>query len=133
MRLVLLQADDSAEVRNSEAQRKDSGKWEFDKSLIRMCLRPISFISISMVLPLENSRHRFVGETDTVSWSVGKSRNYLWGDEFIVISYCSRLQQIFESEANLPHVVHIWGSKLLQYKFLIWHRPEILMWEFDIL
>ena len=50
-----------------------------------MRLRPISFILRSTVTPLENSRHRFVGETTELRWSIGKFRKYLWGSEFAVI------------------------------------------------
>ena len=66
MGAVLIQADDSEKSSNSDAQEKDGGKCEFDKFLEGMCLRPIYFISISTVLPLENSRYRFLGEASTV-------------------------------------------------------------------
>ena len=49
---VLLQADVLEEAIKSEAQEKASVKCEFDKYLEGMRLRPISFISISTVLPL---------------------------------------------------------------------------------
>ena len=86
-----------------------------------------------MVSPLENSRDSFVGESATVMWAVGKFINYLWGSEFMVLSDCSGLQKFFESEANVPHVVHRWLAKLLQYRFVIWDRPARMMWECDIL
>ena len=57
---MILQAYVSEEERKSEAQEKEDGKCEFDKSLLGIRLQPIYFISISMVLPLENSRHIFV-------------------------------------------------------------------------
>ena len=56
---VFLQAYDSVEERNTEAQEKSSGKCEFYMSLEVMRLLPIASISISTVLPLENSRHSF--------------------------------------------------------------------------
>ena len=57
--------------------------------------------------PLEKSRHSFVGEADTVRWAIGKFRNYLWGSEFMVMSDCSGLKKISESEANVPHVAYV--------------------------
>ena len=61
MGAVIFQADVSEEARKEEAQEKSGGKCKFEKSLEVMCLRPISFISISTVSPLENSRCNFVG------------------------------------------------------------------------
>ena len=52
---VLLQADVSEEEIKSEAQENTVRKCEFDKSLEGMHLRPISLISVSTVLPLEES------------------------------------------------------------------------------
>ena len=66
-------------------------------------------------------------------WVIGKSRKYLWGSEFTVLSYCSGMQELFESESSVPHVVQIWRAKLLQYQFLIWNRTAIMMWECDML
>ena len=42
------------------------------------------------------------------------------------------MQKLFESEANVPHVVHRRKAELLHYQFLMWHRPERTMWECDI-
>ena len=56
MVVVLLQEDESVEAIKSDEQEKDGGKCEFDKSLEGICLRPISFISILTVSPLEMSR-----------------------------------------------------------------------------
>ena len=78
MRAVLLQEDVSAEERKLEAQEKDGGKCEFDKSLEGMRLKK-SFVPRSIVSPLENSRCSFVLEADIVRWAIGKFRNYLWG------------------------------------------------------
>ena len=50
-----------------------------------------------------------------------------------MMSDYSGLQKIFESEANVPHVVHRWRSKCLQCQFVIWNRPERMMWECDML
>ena len=50
----------------------------------------------------------------------------------MVLPYCSGTEKIFESEANLPHLVHIWKDELLQYQLVIWHRPR-MMWEFNIM
>ena len=71
---VLLKAYVSEEARKSEAQEKDGRECEFDKSLEGMRLRPIYFISRSTVSPLENSRHSFVGEADSVRLAIGKFR-----------------------------------------------------------
>ena len=111
---LLLQADKPAEARKSEAQEKYVGNLEFRNSLERMRLRPISFILRSTVSRLENSRHIFIGESDSVRWAIGKYRENLWGADFMVLPDCSGLQKIFESEANVPHVVHRWRAKLLQ-------------------
>ena len=91
-----------------EAQENNGGKYEFEKFLEGMRLRPISFISKSAVSPLENSGHRFVREVATVRRAIGKFRNYLWGSKFTVLSDYSGLKIFFESEANVPHVVHMW-------------------------
>ena len=42
-------------------------------------------------------------------------------------------EKIFESEGNVPHLVHRWRPELLQYQFVIWHRPERMIWECDML
>ena len=76
---VLFQEDVSEEARKSEAQEKDGGKCEFDKSLEGISLRKIYFISISTVSPLDKSRHSFVGGAASVRWAIRKSRKYLWG------------------------------------------------------
>ena len=88
---VLLKADVSEEARNPEEQEKSGGKCEFENSLEGMRLRPIYFISRSTVLPLEKSRHSFVGEVAAVRWAIGKFRKYLWQSEFMVLSDCSGL------------------------------------------
>ena len=69
--------------------------------------------------PLENSRHSFVGEEATVRWAIGKFRKYLWGLESTILSDYSGMQEIFDSEANVPHVVHRWQDKLLHYQLVI--------------
>ena len=48
-----------------------------------------------------------------------------------MLSYCSVLQKIYESESNVPHVVHIQKTGLLPYQFLIWHQSSRMMWECD--
>ena len=73
-----------------------------------MHLQPISFISRSTVSSLENSIKIFVGEAAAVRWAMVKFRKYLWVSEFTVLSYCSGMKKCFESEANVPHVVHRW-------------------------
>ena len=82
---------------------------------------------------MEKSRNSVVGEAAAVMWSKGNFRKYLWGAEFTVLSDCSVPKTIFESEANELHVVHRWQAKILQYQFIIWHRPERMMWECDML
>ena len=86
MEALLLQAEDSVETRNSEAQENSGRNYEFDKYLEGMCLRPIYFVSRSTVSPLENSRHIFVGEAATLRWAIGKFIKYLLVAEFIGLS-----------------------------------------------
>ena len=74
---VLLQADFSEEAIKPEAQKKDGGNCDFGKFLEGMRLRPIYFISISTVSPLEKSIHSFVGETAVVRWAIGKFTKHL--------------------------------------------------------
>ena len=74
----------------------------------------IFFISRSTASPLGKSRHIFVGEASTVRWSIGKFRKYFSGSDFTLMSDCSGTKTFFESEDNVPHVVHIWQDKLLQ-------------------
>ena len=69
-----------------------------------MRLGLISFIPISIVLSLEKSRHRFVGEEASVRWDIGKFRNYLWESEFTVLSYCSGLKKYL----NQRIMYHMW-------------------------
>ena len=38
-------------------------------------------------------------------------------------------EKIFESEANVPHVVHRWQSKMLQYQLVIWNQPASMIRE----
>ena len=66
----ILQSYDSEEAIKSEAQEKDDIKCEFYKSMEGMRPRPISSISRSTVLPLEKSKHSFVGESDAVQWAI---------------------------------------------------------------
>ena len=108
MGVVLLKADDSLEVTKSEAQEKVGENGEFDKLPEGIRLWPISFISRSKVSPLEKSRYSFVVESAAVRWDIGKFRQYLWGEEFTVLSDCSGLKKLFESESNVPPVVHRW-------------------------
>ena len=124
---MLLQSDDSAAERNSEAKEKEIGNCEFDKSLEGMGLQPISFILRSSLSPLEKSSHIFVVEASTVRWFMGNFRKYLWGSEFLVLSDCSGLQKIFESEANAHHMVHMWRSELFQCQFVTWHFPASII------
>ena len=77
MGALLLQTDVSEEARESKAQQKYCGKCEFEKSLEGMHLQPFYFISRSTMSPLENSRHGFVGEADTMRWAIVKFRKYL--------------------------------------------------------
>ena len=90
MGAVLIQEDVSQKARKEEAQEKDDVKCEFEKSVEVMCLRPICFIPVSMVLsiyfisrsmvsPLEKRIHSFVRESVTVKWDMGKFIKYLWG------------------------------------------------------
>ena len=104
---MILQEDVPEEAKKQEAQEKQCGKCEFGKSLEGMRLQPIYLISRSTVSPLEKSKHIFLGEASAVSWAIGKFRKYLLGSEITAISDCSGLQKIFESEANIPHVVHM--------------------------
>ena len=83
----------SQKKKKLEAQEKAGSKCEFDKSLEVIRLQPISCISRSTVLPLENSRHSFVKEGAEVRWAIGKFRKYLWVSEFRVLSYCSDLKK----------------------------------------
>ena len=77
MGAVILKSYVSEEARKPEAQKKDGGKCEFENYLEGMRLRPIYFISISTMSPLEKSRHSFVREAATVRWVIGKLRMYL--------------------------------------------------------
>ena len=51
----------------------------------------------------------------------------------MILSYFSGMQKLFESEANVPHVVHRRRSNFLQYKFVIWHRLERMIWDCDMM
>ena len=115
MGVVLLKSDYSLEATNAEAQEKVGENGEFDKYPEGIRLRPISFILISTVSPLEKSGYIILGEAAAVRWDIGNFRQYLWGEEFTLLSDCSGLQKLFESESNVPHVVHRWRSELLQY------------------
>ena len=77
MGVVLIKSDDSVEAINSEAQEKVGENCEFDKSLEVIHLRPISFVSVSTVSPLEKSRYIFLGESSAVMCAIGKFRKYL--------------------------------------------------------
>ena len=129
MGVVILQGYASVEARKSESQEKAGGDCLFYKSLEVMRLQPISFIFISIVAPIKNSRHGFVVEAAAIRWAVVNFRNYLRGADLTVLSYCSGLQNIFESESNVPHMVHRGRAVLLQCQILICHRLESMMWE----
>ena len=51
----------------------------------------------------------------------------------MVLSDFSGLQKCFESEANVPHVVHRWRAEFLQYQLVIWNQPARMTWECDML
>ena len=72
MVVVIIQADDLVDSISQRHKKRTGGKCEFDNSLEEICLRPISFISRSTVSPLENPRHRCVGESVSVRWSIRK-------------------------------------------------------------
>ena len=119
-------------ARKSEAQENCGSKCEFDKSLEVIFLRPIYFILISLVSPLEKSRHSFVGEAAAVRSAIGIFLS-AFGEQsslcyLIVVDW-----KIFESEANVPHMVHRWRDKLLQYQLVLWHRSEMMMWECNMM
>ena len=123
IRAVLMQSDDSVEAINEKAPETFGVKFEFDKYLEVMFLQPVSFISKSTVSTLKNSRHSFLEDSTAVRWYIINFRQYLWVAEFTVLSYCSGLQKSFESEANVPHVLHRWRDEFLQYQLVIWHCP----------
>ena len=100
----------SNKFRVSRTKRLKVWVWQF---LGRNAPTTNFFISISTVYLLEKSIYSFVREAATVRWAIGKFRNYFWGSEFMLLSYCSVLK-IFESEPNVPHVVHRWRDELLQ-------------------
>ena len=127
MGVVLLKSDGSLEATKVEAQEKVGENGEFDKYPERIRLQPISFISRSKVSPLEKSRYSFLREAATVRWDTGEFRQYLWGEEFTLLSDCNVLKTFFELEDNVPHMVHRWRSELLQYQFVICHHPERMM------
>ena len=99
---VLMKGDDSVEARKEYAQEKSGENCEFDKSLEGMRLRQISFILISMVSSLENSRNNFVGEPDIVRWAIVNVRNYMLGEESTVISDCSGLKKASDQRPMYP-------------------------------
>ena len=102
-----MKGDDSVEARKEYAQEKSGENYEFDKSLEGMRLRQISFILISMVSSLENSRNNFVGESAIVRWAIVNVRNYMLGDEFTVISDCSGLKKLLIRGQCTPNVKNV--------------------------
>ena len=74
---------------------------------------------------MEKSIHSIIGEAAGLRWSIGKFRKYLWGNNS---RYCHiEVENIFEQEAYVPHVVDRWRAEFLQYPFLIWHRQARMM------
>ena len=58
------------------------------------------------MLRVEKSIHSFILEAAVVRWAIGKFRKNLWGSEFTLLSDLSGLKKFFESEANVPQMVH---------------------------
>lgn len=134
MGAVLLQADDSEEARAAEEREKHGGRCEFDCSASGLCLRPIAFISRKTQTGLlERSSHSYVGEVATIRWAMGKFKKHLVGAEFTVLTDCSGLKTFFENTDHASHVIQCWKAKLLQFHFLIEHRPAQMMWECNML
>ena len=79
MGAVLPQEDVSAEATNVEAQENNGRKCEFEQFLEGIRIRPISFMSTSIVFSLEKSIHNFLVESTTVRLVIGKCRKYFWG------------------------------------------------------
>ncbi len=81
----------------------------------------------------ELSYHSYVGEAATGRWAIGKFRKYLTGREFTWLTDCSGLRQFFESDIGSNRTLQRWRVELLQYHFMIEHRPAAMLTECDTL
>lgn len=97
MGAALLQADDSPEPIDVEAQEAAGGKRAFDRTKSGLRLRPIAFISRMMMEP-KQSYHSCIGEAAAGCWAIGKLRKCLAGQELTWLAGCSGLRQLFEGD-----------------------------------
>ena len=132
MGAVLLQADDSPQAIKAEAEECAGGKCAFDRTKSGLRLRPIAFIS-RMSTEAELSYHSYVGEAATGRWAIGKFRKYLTGREFTWLTDCSGLRQFFESDIGSNRTLQRWRAEMIQFHFMIEHRPAAMLTECDTL
>ncbi|CAJ1948175.1 unnamed protein product [Cylindrotheca closterium] len=97
MGAVLLQADTTEEAEESMRKEIEGGKCEFNKSMSKLRLRPIAFIS-RICKGKECDYHSFVGEAATGRWAMKKFQQWLIGKEFTWITDCSGLTKFFQGE-----------------------------------
>ncbi|CAJ1965610.1 unnamed protein product [Cylindrotheca closterium] len=132
MGAVLLQAGTTEEAEESMRKEIEGGKCKFDKSMSKLRLRPIAFIS-RICKGKERDYHSFVGEAATGRWAMKKFRQWLIGKEFTWITDCSGLTKFFEGEYDITHTLQLWKLELLAFIFTIVHRPAKMLTECDLL
>mmetsp|Transcript_357 Transcript_357/g.524 ORF Transcript_357/g.524 Transcript_357/m.524 type:complete len:620 (-) Transcript_357:114-1973(-) len=102
MGAVLLQVDLTEEAEEAMHKEIEGGKCEFDKTISKLRLRPIAFISRTCK-GKERDYHSYVGEAATGRWAMKKFRQWLVGKEFTWITDCSGLIKFFEGDFDITH------------------------------
>ena len=106
---------------------------KFNLSLKGPRFRPVEFDSRVTSGP-EKSYHSYVGKASAGRWAMHKMRKHLIGRTFMWLTDCSMLKRFFSTADDAPtHMVQRWRAELLQYDFLLEHRPAAMMKECDML
>ena len=96
-------------------------------------LQPILFISRMNTKP-EQSQHSYIGEAITGWWAMNKLKKYLLGNTFIWLTDCSGLKRFFETSDDPPHhLIQRKRAELLQFDYIMNHRPARMMCECDMM
>ena len=81
MNYILIQPDISSDSLKALRTIEESGNCSFELILAGPSLRPILFVSWS-ILPYEMNHHSFAGESTCSRWSIARNRRYLWDKPF---------------------------------------------------
>ena len=117
MGAVLLQEEDFKDERAAEAEENAREKCLFEKTIGGLCLQPVASVS-------HKKRPIHAWARPASSGGLLKIfRKYLYRTEFTVLTNCSGIKNFFNNTDHASRVVQSWKVELLQFHFVIQHRP----------